>query len=256
METDQVIAGARPRLHFPPPQTRTTRPAALDTLVVGGSVGASAVSLLSDGELHALALGQGDPRLLGANDEDVALTSRKLVVDRVLDVHNVEASVVTLAVGDNTDTTHVTTTGDHGDDASVKLDEVGDLAGRKVNLDGVVNLDGRVRVADTRSDMSVDASQTKNAFWSSVAVDEVCTTRGWRRSPTLRCANQGRREPFAQPHHSRSPWPSRTAAPAKVAMRTEALSLAPVVSYYLIILNPNIGPTADRRLDAEDQLTF
>jgi hypothetical protein len=61
---------------------------------------------------------------------------------------NVEATIVTLTVGQDTNTTHVATTSDHGDGASVELDEVGDLAGLEVNLDGVVDLDERVRVAD------------------------------------------------------------------------------------------------------------
>lgn len=108
----------------------------------------AAVTLLSDGELDTLALGQGDPGLLLANDEDVALTGGKGVVNGVLDVDNVEATVVTLTVGDDTNTAHVTTTSDHGDVASVELDEVGDLAGGEVNLDGVVDLDQGVRVAD------------------------------------------------------------------------------------------------------------
>lgn len=108
----------------------------------------SAVTLLSDGELDTLALGQGDPGLLLANDENVALTGGKGVVNGVLDVDNVEASVVTLTVGDDTNTAHVTTTSDHGDGASVELDEVGDLAGGEVNLDGVVDLDQGVRVTD------------------------------------------------------------------------------------------------------------
>lgn len=112
------------------------------------SQGAAAVTLLSNGELDTLALGQGDPGLLLANDEDVALTGGKGVVNGVLDVDNVEASVVALTVGDDTNTAHVTTTSDHGDGASVELDEVGDLAGGKVDLDGVVDLDQGVRVTD------------------------------------------------------------------------------------------------------------
>jgi hypothetical protein len=108
----------------------------------------TAVTLLSNGELDTLALGQGDPGLLLANDEDVALTGGEGVVNGVLDVDDVEASVVALTVGDDTDTAHVTTTSDHGDGASVELDEVGDLAGGKVDLDGVVDLDQGVRVTD------------------------------------------------------------------------------------------------------------
>jgi hypothetical protein len=70
-------------------------------------------------------------------------------------VDNVEASVVALTVGDDTDTTHVATTSDHGDGASVELDEVSDLASGKLNLDGVVDLDGRVRVADAAKRFSL-----------------------------------------------------------------------------------------------------
>lgn len=61
---------------------------------------------------------------------------------------DVEASVVTLTVGDDTNTTHVTATSDHGDGAGVELDELGDLTSGKINLDGVVDLDQRIRVAD------------------------------------------------------------------------------------------------------------
>lgn len=61
---------------------------------------------------------------------------------------NVEATVVALTVGDDTNTAHVATAGDHGEGTSVELDKVCDLAGGQVDLDGVVDLDGGVRVAD------------------------------------------------------------------------------------------------------------
>lgn len=118
---------------------------------MGDLLGTSAVTLLSNGELDTLALGQGDPGLLGADDENVVLAGGEAVVYGVLDVDNVEASVVALAVGDDTNTAHVTTTSGHGDNTSVELDEVGDLAGGEVDLDGVVDLDGWVRVADTKT---------------------------------------------------------------------------------------------------------
>jgi len=101
--------------------------------------------------LHTLALWQTDPRLLRPNNEDVALTRGKLVVNSVLDVDNVEASVVALSVGDDTNTAHVTTASGHRNDTSVELDEVGDLAGGSVDLDGVVDLDRGVRVTDAVS---------------------------------------------------------------------------------------------------------
>ena len=116
--------------------------------LVGDGMSTAAVTLLSNGELDTLALGQGDPGLLLANDENVALTGSEAVVNGVLDVDNVEATIVTLTVGDDTNTTHVTTTSDHGNGTSVELDKVGDLASGKVDLDSVVDLDQRVRVAD------------------------------------------------------------------------------------------------------------
>lgn len=126
----------------------------------------AAVTLLSNGELDTLTLGQRDPWLLLSDDaestlvlvlvcvrisnlHDVGLTSGELVVNSILQVDNVEASVVALTVSDDTDTTHVTTTGNHDNDTSVELDEVRDLASGEVDLDGVVDLDGWVGVADS-----------------------------------------------------------------------------------------------------------
>jgi hypothetical protein len=86
--------------------------------------------------------------LVKPNLHNVGLTSGELVVNSVLQVDDVEASVVALTVSDDTNTTHVTSTSDHDDHTSVELDEVGDLAGGEVDLDGVVDLDGWVRVTD------------------------------------------------------------------------------------------------------------
>lgn len=114
----------------------------------------AAVTLLSNGELDTLALGQGNPWLLVTNDENVALTGSEGVVNGVLDVDNVETTIVSLTVSNDTDTTHVTTTSNHDDGTGVELDVVGDLASSEVNLDGVVDLDQRIRVADTASEKS------------------------------------------------------------------------------------------------------
>jgi len=112
------------------------------------SIGTAAVTLLSNGELDTLALGEGDPGLLLSNDENVGLTGSEGVINSVLDVDDVETTIVALTVGDDANTTHVTTTGDHADHTSVETDEVDDLASGDVNLDGVVDLDGRIRITD------------------------------------------------------------------------------------------------------------
>lgn len=61
---------------------------------------------------------------------------------------DVETTVVALTMSDDTDTTHVTTTSDHSNGTSVELDGVGDLASGEIDLDGVVDLNQRVRVAN------------------------------------------------------------------------------------------------------------
>jgi len=61
---------------------------------------------------------------------------------------NVKATNVLLAVNDYTSPTHVTTTGDYNDVASVELHEVCDLVLLDIEFDGVIGLDARVGVAD------------------------------------------------------------------------------------------------------------
>jgi hypothetical protein len=91
--------------------------------------------------LDTLALRQTDPWLLLADDEDVVLSSGKLVVYCVLDVDDVEASIMSLTVSDDTNTAHIATTSDHCDHTSIKADVVGDFACGDVDLDCVVDLD-------------------------------------------------------------------------------------------------------------------
>lgn len=97
-----------------------------------------------------------DPRLLAADHEDVTLTCGEGVVDGILDVNDVEASIVTLTVSYDTNTTHVVTAGDHGDGTGIELDEVGDLTRGHIDLNGVVHLDQRVGETNT-SYMSVSS---------------------------------------------------------------------------------------------------
>lgn len=172
------------RMHYPSPLSKTRRrfPATVFSVVfklpanprisedivnlVGKVVGTAAVTLLSNGELEnvrtnpeismsgnityldTLTLGEGNPGLVLSNDEDVGLTGSELVVKSVANVDDVETTIVTLTVSDDTNTTHVATTSGHDDNTGVELDEVEDLASGNVNLDGVVDLDGRVGVAD------------------------------------------------------------------------------------------------------------
>jgi len=113
---------------------------------VSDSVSTSTVSLLCNRKFDTFALWQRDPWLLRSDNEDVTLTGCERVVNGILDVNDVETSIVTFTMSDNTDTAHVTTTGDHCNNTRIELDEIGDLASREINLDGVIDLNSWVRV--------------------------------------------------------------------------------------------------------------
>ena len=66
----------------------------------------------------------------------------------ILDVHDVERSRMTLPMHDGSDTTGVTTAGDHAKVAGVELDDVHDLVRLEVQADRVVHLDHGIRIAD------------------------------------------------------------------------------------------------------------
>lgn len=129
--------------------------------LVGSSGSATAVTLLSNGELDTLALGKRDPGLLaGTDDEDVGLLGGEDATQRVLDVDDLETTNVALTVNDKTDTTNVTTASGHGNVASLELDKVDNLVVDKVEADGVVGLDQGVGVADGATVVGDDIGDT------------------------------------------------------------------------------------------------
>lgn len=133
-------------------------------LLRSNSNGTAAIPLLGDCQLDTLALRQRDPSLVLTNDEDVGQSGSEGVVNGILDVNNVETSVVALTVGDNTNTSHVTTTGNHSYASGVESNVLCDLTGLKVDLDGVVDLDCWVWIADSSGivgDQVWDAFSTK-----------------------------------------------------------------------------------------------
>ena len=81
-------------------------------------------------------------------------------VQRVLDVDDVVATNVLLTVSNHTATTPVTTTGDEDEVASIKLDEVGDLALLNVEANSVVDLDQGVGVTDRAAVVGDDVGDT------------------------------------------------------------------------------------------------
>ena len=79
--------------------------------------------------LDALALWQTYPWLFTSNHEHVGFPCGKRVVNGVLDVYDVETSVMAFAMGDHAHPTHITTTRDHGNDTSIETDKISNLTG-------------------------------------------------------------------------------------------------------------------------------
>ena len=101
----------------------------------------SLVPLLSDGELHSLALGEGDVGLVTlANDEHVVDPGGEGVAIGVLHVDDVEGSWVSLSGHDGSHSTSVPSSSHHAQVAGVELDGVLDLARGNVHLDRIINL--------------------------------------------------------------------------------------------------------------------
>lgn len=73
---------------------------------------------------------------------------------------NIETTNVLLSVHNDTSPSHVASTGDHDNVAGIELDEVGDLAMRKIELDGVVDTDEGVGVADGAAVVGDDVGNT------------------------------------------------------------------------------------------------
>jgi hypothetical protein len=69
-------------------------------------------------------------------------------------VDNIETTVVTFTVSNNTDTTHVTTTGQEANVSGVEFDKVNDFAGFQIQFHGVVGFNQRIRVTQSAAIVS------------------------------------------------------------------------------------------------------
>lgn len=149
----------------------------------------SSVTFFSNGQLDTLTLWQGDVWLtLFTDNENVVQSGDESVVQGVLDVNQVETTIVSFLVNDSTDTTQVTTTGDVDQLTNVELDVVSHLTGSQVDLDGVIDLDVWVWVSDSSTIVSdnvwntlltqldlLDLTQLVGSFFVSDTVDSEST---------------------------------------------------------------------------------
>lgn len=81
----------------------------------------------------------------------------------ILNVNSFKAALMLFPVLDHTDSSPVPATSHHDNIPDVELDEVDNLIGLQIQLDGVVSLDKGVRVADSAAIIGV---KVRNAFLS------------------------------------------------------------------------------------------
>lgn len=118
--------------------------------LTGGALGGQTfVSFLGDGEFDSFTLGQGDVRLgTLADNEHVVQPGGKHMTVRILHVHNVKGTRVSLSVHYGAHTPQVAASGNHAQVTSVKTNVINNLGCGNFKLDGVINSDLRVWVSD------------------------------------------------------------------------------------------------------------
>jgi hypothetical protein len=156
-----------------------------NTLLLLGLGSPPLVTLLRNSKLDTLALGQRDPRLgTLTNDKNVRHTiskkepplkpnshpfyceeeknapSSESPVKNILHVDNVESSDMSFTVHDSSGTAHIATTSDDNDVSGIKLDKVGHFALLQVVLDGIVDRNVRIWIADCSSVVSDEVRYT------------------------------------------------------------------------------------------------
>lgn len=118
-------------------------------------------SLLDNGETDTSTTGKGNKSLLTlSNGEDILNASGEGVTSKILNGDDGVVTRVLLDVLDDTDTTQVATRGDHGEVTNSELNVVSDLASLEADLEGIVNLDIGVRVADGAAIVSANEGNT------------------------------------------------------------------------------------------------
>ena len=117
----------------------------------------SLLGLLNNGQLDTLALGKSHPGLCTfANDEHISQTCCKLMPSGILDMDGLKAALTLLPVLNDSDTSSVPSTRHHDNIPNIKLYEICDLVALQIELDSVVGLNQRIRVADGSPIISVE----------------------------------------------------------------------------------------------------
>ena len=115
----------------------------------------SLLSILNDGKLDTITLGEGDHWLVTlAKNENVRQSSGECSTNLVSEMDDLIVTGVLLSGSDNTNSTNTVTTRHHGNVSNIELNDIQNLTGGDINLNGVVNLDLWVRELESSSIVS------------------------------------------------------------------------------------------------------
>jgi len=115
-------------------------------------VGFLAFFFFQDGDFDSLSCREGDLRISSLSDNEGVRESGGEGDSRsVLDVDDVEGSRMLFLSFEDTDTTQVSSSGDHDQVSNLELDVLSNFSGGDVDLDGIVWLIERIREADGSS---------------------------------------------------------------------------------------------------------
>lgn len=112
------------------------------------------LSFLENRELDSLIGRKVDHRLVLANDEDVSETSCEFLSLLVANVDNIEGSRVSVSVDNSANSALIVSPSNHGKSSELELDKVHNLVLVQVDLDGIIDLDERIRIANGSAIMS------------------------------------------------------------------------------------------------------
>mmetsp|Transcript_68359 Transcript_68359/g.79592 ORF Transcript_68359/g.79592 Transcript_68359/m.79592 type:complete len:219 (-) Transcript_68359:210-866(-) len=142
---------------------------ALASLLVG--LAGTLEHLLDWSHVKTLVLWKTDPWVLAlTNDEDVADSGSEVGSSGISEMDDIEATEMSLTVGDDTDSSDVVSLGDQSNVTSVELGEVEDGVSGDVELDGVVDRDFWVSESDGSSVVSNDVW---DFVWSDFLSDDL-----------------------------------------------------------------------------------
>jgi len=123
--------------------------------------GQTLVSFFRNTQFDALVAWQRDVSFAAlTDDEDVVQSSGEKMTKSILNVDNIEGAGVTFTVDDGTDSTQIASAGNHAQIARLELDEILNLAGHDVQLDGIVDLDQGIGVTDGATVMGGEEGDT------------------------------------------------------------------------------------------------